>query len=135
MAYGLTSRIGIAHPNVVASEVHLNAFRPRLHILLHFLMPRPNRPIIVYRWAQPAGRVQGGSLSELLCRGQLSGGGVRVRGGGPEHHALTPEPTQQFASLVPSETPPLPNPGDPPLVVCDMRWETKIVAKTSQQVP
>lgn len=46
---------------------------------------------------QPVGRVQGGPMSALLCCSQLSGRGVRVRRGGPKHHAMTPEPTQQHA--------------------------------------
>lgn len=64
---------------------------------------------------QPVGRVQG-PMSELLCCNQLSGGGVRVRGGGPKHHAMTPEPTQQLHPELahfcwsPTGTPPWPNP-------------------------
>lgn len=38
---------------------------------------------------QPVGRIQG-PTSELPCCGQLSGGRVCVRGGGPKHHAMTP---------------------------------------------
>lgn len=50
-------------------------------------------------------------MSELPCCGQLSGGGFGVRGGGPEHHAMTPEPTQQHRPIEgPIRTPPRPNP-------------------------